>query len=204
MISDHASYVTDVVEAYTTFCPFATHITYGNKISTVTASEIFTITNCPFTITHPVFRTTPTAPAFHVVSHVSGSPAYESVASETFAASATHVSESFGSEPLASGSDSAFGNLVTATPAGVSLSPSTATTSPNAVGIIAFLNQAGAVAAPTVAGTTASSGIGTAPQPGTSGKTFPSPEAFTGARYRRESCMVSFSAVAILVAAVVL
>jgi len=45
---------TDVVTAYTTYCPEATTITHGSQTYTATASQTLTITNCPCTITKPV------------------------------------------------------------------------------------------------------------------------------------------------------
>ncbi|KAG0649141.1 Clock-controlled 6 [Hyphodiscus hymeniophilus] len=47
-------YTTDVVTAYTTFCPEATTITHGTWTYTATASETVTVTNCPCTISKPV------------------------------------------------------------------------------------------------------------------------------------------------------
>jgi len=47
-------YTTDVVTAYTTFCPEATTITHGSHTYTATASQTLTITNCPCTVTKPV------------------------------------------------------------------------------------------------------------------------------------------------------
>jgi len=51
------TYVTDVVTAFTTVCPEATVITYGEHTYTVTESTTLTITNCPCTITRPVVVT---------------------------------------------------------------------------------------------------------------------------------------------------
>lgn len=50
-------YVTDVVTAYTTYCPSATKITHGASTYTVTEATTLTITNCPCTITRPVSST---------------------------------------------------------------------------------------------------------------------------------------------------
>lgn len=47
-------YVTEVVTAYTTYCPSATEITHGGVTYTVTEATTLTITNCPCTITKPV------------------------------------------------------------------------------------------------------------------------------------------------------
>lgn len=46
--------VTEVVDTYTTYCPFATQITHGSKTYTVTEPTTLTITDCPCTITRPV------------------------------------------------------------------------------------------------------------------------------------------------------
>ncbi|KAK1081683.1 hypothetical protein LTR48_007380, partial [Friedmanniomyces endolithicus] len=67
-------YVTDVVTAYTTYCPEATQITHAGQTYTVSQATTLTITNCPggCTITHlssyssapavPVTTSTPVAP----------------------------------------------------------------------------------------------------------------------------------------------
>ncbi|WPH00440.1 Hypothetical protein R9X50_00326900 [Acrodontium crateriforme] len=49
-----AVYTTEVVTAYTTYCPESTEITHGTKTYTATASETLTITDCPCTLTKPV------------------------------------------------------------------------------------------------------------------------------------------------------
>jgi len=46
-------YVTDVVTAYTTYCPEATQITHGSHTYTVTSATTLTISDCPCTITRP-------------------------------------------------------------------------------------------------------------------------------------------------------
>ncbi|KKP03313.1 hypothetical protein THAR02_04564 [Trichoderma harzianum] len=46
--------VTDVVDQYVTYCPYATQITHGSKTYTVTEPTTLTITDCPCTITRPV------------------------------------------------------------------------------------------------------------------------------------------------------
>ncbi|PTB68089.1 hypothetical protein BBK36DRAFT_1139597 [Trichoderma citrinoviride] len=53
--------VTDVVDVYTTYCPFATQITHGSKTYTVTEPTTLTITDCPCTITRPVTITSSVA-----------------------------------------------------------------------------------------------------------------------------------------------
>jgi len=54
------TYVTEVVTAYTTYCPEATQIVHGNVTYTVTSATTLTITNCPCTITKPVISSTVT------------------------------------------------------------------------------------------------------------------------------------------------
>lgn len=44
--------VTEVVTAYTTYCPEPTEITQNGKTYTVTEATTLTITDCPCTITH--------------------------------------------------------------------------------------------------------------------------------------------------------
>lgn len=50
--------VTDVVTAYTTYCPFATQVTQNGVVYTATASQTLTITNCPCTVTKSVSQQT--------------------------------------------------------------------------------------------------------------------------------------------------
>jgi len=53
----NVTYVTEVVDVYTTYCPAATEITQGGKTYTVTKPTTLTITDCPCTITKPVITT---------------------------------------------------------------------------------------------------------------------------------------------------
>lgn len=46
-------YVTDVVTAYTTYCPEATLLTHGGMTYTVSEATTLTITNCPGVHVHP-------------------------------------------------------------------------------------------------------------------------------------------------------
>jgi hypothetical protein len=71
------AYVTEVVTAYTTYCPEPTKITHGHKTYTVTKATTLTISDCPCTVTKPaptsaVYTTPvvvkPSAPAPHVPS----------------------------------------------------------------------------------------------------------------------------------------
>ncbi|KAI9683694.1 MAG: hypothetical protein M1829_005000 [Trizodia sp. TS-e1964] len=55
-------YTTQIVTAYTTYCPLPTTIVQNNKTYTVTSATTLTITNCPCTISKPVFTTTVPAP----------------------------------------------------------------------------------------------------------------------------------------------
>jgi len=47
-------YTTDIVTAYTTYCPEATSITLGASTYTVSEATTLTITDCPCTIVKPV------------------------------------------------------------------------------------------------------------------------------------------------------
>ncbi|KAK8048773.1 hypothetical protein PG994_010503 [Apiospora phragmitis] len=55
--SQVVKYTTEVVDKYTTYCPGPTQITYGTKTYTVTAPTTLTITDCPCTVSKPVFTT---------------------------------------------------------------------------------------------------------------------------------------------------
>ncbi|TKA79108.1 hypothetical protein B0A49_01831 [Cryomyces minteri] len=57
-----ALYVTEVVTAYTTYCPYATSVVVNNKTYTVSSATTLTISNCPCTITHSSASSTPVAP----------------------------------------------------------------------------------------------------------------------------------------------
>ncbi|KAK3110835.1 hypothetical protein LTR53_014472 [Teratosphaeriaceae sp. CCFEE 6253] len=60
-----AVYVTDVVTAYTTYCPEATEITHAGLTYTVSSATTLVITNCPggCTITRPAaYSSTPITP----------------------------------------------------------------------------------------------------------------------------------------------
>jgi hypothetical protein len=66
------AYVTEVVTAYTTYCPGPTKITHGHKTYTVTKATTLTISDCPCTVTKPVSTavvtscttSTPVAPVY--------------------------------------------------------------------------------------------------------------------------------------------
>ncbi|KAJ4309135.1 hypothetical protein N0V84_011678 [Fusarium piperis] len=53
----NVTYTTEVVTAYTTYCPAPTEITHGGKTYTITEATTLTITDCPCTITKPVITT---------------------------------------------------------------------------------------------------------------------------------------------------
>jgi hypothetical protein len=55
--ASNVSYTTEIVDVYTTYCPYATEITHGGKTYTVTEATTLTITDCPCTITKPVITT---------------------------------------------------------------------------------------------------------------------------------------------------
>ncbi|KAL7948867.1 hypothetical protein V8C42DRAFT_231242 [Trichoderma barbatum] len=61
--------VTEVVDQYVTYCPYATQITHGTKTYTVTEPTTLTISDCPCTITRPVTVTS------SVVCHTCGGAA---------------------------------------------------------------------------------------------------------------------------------
>lgn len=60
----NVTYTTEVVTAYTTYCPEPTEITHGGKTYTITEATTFTITDCPCTVTKPVTTISPT-PSYH-------------------------------------------------------------------------------------------------------------------------------------------
>ncbi|KAF5665870.1 clock-controlled 6 [Fusarium heterosporum] len=55
--AQNVTYTTEVVTAYTTYCPGPTEIVHGDKTYTVTKATTLTITDCPCTVTKPVFTT---------------------------------------------------------------------------------------------------------------------------------------------------
>jgi hypothetical protein len=59
-------YVTDVVTSYTTYCPYATTLTYNSVTYTITEATTLTVTNCPCTIVKPVTTTSVVAPSYPV------------------------------------------------------------------------------------------------------------------------------------------
>ncbi|QGI81730.1 unnamed protein product [Fusarium fujikuroi] len=68
----NVTYTTEVVTAYTTYCPGPTEIVHGDKTYTITEATTLTITDCPCTVTKPVITTSavvchdcPAPPAHH-------------------------------------------------------------------------------------------------------------------------------------------
>ncbi|KAI1107138.1 hypothetical protein F4804DRAFT_298693 [Jackrogersella minutella] len=57
----NATYTTEVVTSYETYCPGPTQITYGTNTYTVTEATTLTITDCPCTISKPVYTTSSVA-----------------------------------------------------------------------------------------------------------------------------------------------
>lgn len=57
----NVTYTTEVVTAYTTYCPAPTTLTYSDKTYTITEATTLTITDCPCTISKPVITSTVTA-----------------------------------------------------------------------------------------------------------------------------------------------
>ncbi|XTI91966.1 hypothetical protein V2W45_761099 [Cenococcum geophilum] len=74
-------YTTEVVTAYTTYCPEATEITHGGVTYTITEATTLTITNCPCTVTKPVSSAIVTScTSTPVPGYSSVTPVYSSVA----------------------------------------------------------------------------------------------------------------------------
>ncbi|EOD49887.1 putative clock-controlled protein 6 protein [Neofusicoccum parvum UCRNP2] len=109
-------YVTEVVTAYTTFCPVATEITQGGHTYTVSEATTLTITHCPggCTITKPVVPpttpTTPGSPQIPAVTSSHPSPIYPTGSNGTTNGTASitkpTLSTSVGSSGSASGASS--------------------------------------------------------------------------------------------------
>ncbi|KAF2967778.1 hypothetical protein GGR58DRAFT_353466 [Xylaria digitata] len=57
----NVTYTTKVVTAYETYCPGPTQITYGTNTYTVTEATTLTITDCPCTVSVPVYTTSSVA-----------------------------------------------------------------------------------------------------------------------------------------------
>ncbi|MCJ1375542.1 hypothetical protein MMC20_006779 [Loxospora ochrophaea] len=100
--AQYANYTTEIVTAYTTYCPESTQITHGSQTYTVTEATTLTITNCPCTITHPV-TAAPVVPASSGFAAPSGASA--PVYSNSTAATASTPAAS---TPVASTTAAAF------------------------------------------------------------------------------------------------
>jgi len=66
-------YTTEVVTAYTTYCPLATSITHNGVTYTVTSATTLTITNCPCTITKPII-TSEVTPSCYTTTYLTKTP----------------------------------------------------------------------------------------------------------------------------------
>jgi hypothetical protein len=66
------SYTTEVVTAYTTYCPGPTIITHSDKVYTITSATTLTITDCPCTVVKPV--TTSSIVACHTCGYNATTP----------------------------------------------------------------------------------------------------------------------------------
>ncbi|KAI1199633.1 hypothetical protein F5X97DRAFT_113770 [Nemania serpens] len=53
----NVTYTTQVVTSYETYCPGPTQITYGTNTYSVTEATTLTITDCPCTVSVPVYTT---------------------------------------------------------------------------------------------------------------------------------------------------
>jgi len=83
----NASYVTEVVTAYTTYCPEPTVITHNNVTYTVTAATTLTITDCPCTITKPVVSVATYTSCSHCKTHAPPPP--KNVTTSTYQVAST-------------------------------------------------------------------------------------------------------------------
>jgi hypothetical protein len=54
------TYTTEVVTAYTTYCPYPTEVVHGSTTYTVTEATTLTISDCPCTVSKPVYYSTVT------------------------------------------------------------------------------------------------------------------------------------------------
>ncbi|KAI1422934.1 hypothetical protein F5Y12DRAFT_760037 [Xylaria sp. FL1777] len=108
----NVTYTTKVVTAYETYCPGPTQITYGTNTYTVTEATTLTITDCPCTVSVPVYTTSSvvcstcssSAPAYPTLS----APSYPTANSSTAAVPVTtpEVPATGGSYPTATPSSS--------------------------------------------------------------------------------------------------
>lgn len=56
-VGGNVTYTTEIVTSYETYCPGPTTITYGQSTYTVSEATTLTITDCPCTVSKPVYTT---------------------------------------------------------------------------------------------------------------------------------------------------
>jgi len=84
----NVTYTTQVVTSYETYCPGPTQITYGTNTYTVTEATTLTITDCPCTVSVPVYTTSSVACSTCSSSVSSAAPVYPTSVFPTSAAPA--------------------------------------------------------------------------------------------------------------------
>lgn len=87
-------YTTDIVTAYTTYCPAATEVTMGESTYTVTEATTLTVTNCPCTIVKPVTTSSVVAPTYPVYSNAT-TPATTSYSAASTSAGSVGTTSSY-------------------------------------------------------------------------------------------------------------
>lgn len=85
----NVSYTTEIVTEVTTYCPEATQISYNGQTYTVTEPTTLTITNCPCTISKPVYVTS--SVACNTCAAPTTTPVYYNTTSPVATYSATSV-----------------------------------------------------------------------------------------------------------------
>jgi len=60
--ASNVTYTTEIVTSYETYCPGPTTISYGTNTYTITEATTFTITDCPCTVSKPVYPTSSAYP----------------------------------------------------------------------------------------------------------------------------------------------
>lgn len=107
--ADNVTYTTEVVTAYTTYCPAATQLTYGGKTYTVTEATTLTISDCPCTVSKPVYTTssvvcstcTSTAPAVYPTTYANTTVATSTSVKATGGYTTTKASTTASAVPTA-------------------------------------------------------------------------------------------------------
>ncbi|KAB8300903.1 hypothetical protein EYC80_002829 [Monilinia laxa] len=106
-----AVWVTDVVTSFTTVCPAATTLSYNGVTYTATKNETITITNCPCTVSKPVYTTSTvicnTCTSVPTTAPVVSGPAYGNSTAPAPTAPATSKGGSVGTTAPAGSSPSA-------------------------------------------------------------------------------------------------